>query len=99
MITIKMHNAYRTVVAICDSDLLGKVFEEGRRQLDVRESFYKGEEMSHAELVKLIKFQAGEDSTFNIVGPKACAAAKEAGIISDETVSTVQGVPFSLVLL
>jgi hypothetical protein len=84
---------------MCDADLLGKTFEEGRRQLEVRESFYKGEEMSHEDLVKLIKFQVGEDSTFNIVGQKAIAAAKEAGIISKEAVSTIQNIPFSLILL
>lgn len=99
MIKVKLHAAYRTVVAICDSDLLGKKFEEGKRQLDVRESFYNGEEMSHKDLLDLIKHQIAEDATFNIVGPKACAAAEEAGIISEETIMKIQGVPFSLVLL
>lgn len=99
MIKVKLHSAYRTVVAICDSDLLGKKFEEGKRQLDVRENFYNGEEMSHEELIDLINHQIGEDATFNIVGPKACAAAKEAGIISEETIMTIQDIPFSLVLL
>jgi hypothetical protein len=41
-----IHSSCRDVVAICDSELLGKVFEEGQLQLDVKESFYKGEKGS-----------------------------------------------------
>ena len=96
---VKIHKSYRTVVAVCDSELIGKKFEEGIIQLDVRKNFYKGEEKSFDELVELFKFQKAEDATFNIVGEDSIKAAKKAGLISNEGIKYVEKVPYSLVLL
>jgi uncharacterized protein len=99
MISIKLHKSYRTVVAVCDSNLLGKRFEKGIKQLDCRENFYKDKEHTHSEAVQLLKRESAEDSTFNIVGEKSIKAAKEAGIIDDSGILEIQGIPFALVLL
>lgn len=107
MICVKIHRSYRDVVAICDSELLGKRFEEpfqdssGQqiKQLDIRESFYKGEETDHQKAVSFIKSQAKEDATFNIVGPDSIKAALEAGIIKKEGIDKIDGVPYALSLL
>lgn len=96
---IKIHKAYREVVAICDSDLIGKMFEEGIRVLEVRENFYKGDEKSEQETIEIMQDLAKEDATFNIVGKKSCDCALKAGIISKEGIKQVQGVPFALILL
>ncbi len=96
---IKIHKSYRTVVAICDDDLIGKKFKEGERLLDVRESFYKGEHVDHDKAVEVMKAQSYDDATFNIVGKESVAAAQEAGIITKEGVGTVENIPFALVLL
>lgn len=96
---IKIHSSYRKVVAIADSDLIGKKFEEGKKQLDVRENFYKGKEVSKEEVLKTIKMQAIEDATFNIVGKESVAAALEAGIIKKEGILKIKGIPFALTLL
>ena len=98
-LSIKIHKAYRTVVAICDSDILGKKFEEGIKQLDVRENFYNGEEKSESEILELMKDFAMEDATFNIAGKNSVNCALKAGIISKQGIKHVQGVPFALVLL
>jgi len=34
-----------SIVAVCDSDILGKKFKEGKLVLKLDESFYKGEEV------------------------------------------------------
>jgi len=96
---IKIHKAYRQVVDVCDSDILGKKFEEGIKVLDIRENFYKGEEKPEAEVVELMRDLAMEDVTFNIVGQNSVSCALKAGIISKEGIKTVQGIPFALVLL
>ena len=96
---VKIHKSYRTVVAVCDSELVGKRFEEGIKQIDIRENFYRGEEKSFDELVELFKFQKAEDATFNIVGEDSIKAAKKAGLISNEEIKYVEKVPYSLVLL
>lgn len=96
---LKIHRSYRPVVALCDKNLIGKKFEEGKRQLELRENFYKGEEVSEAKAVKILQFQSRDDATFNIVGEKATLAAIKAKIISNEFISCVQGIPFALTLL
>jgi len=98
-IAIKVYKSYRIVVAACDSELLGKKFEEGIKQLDVRESFYKGIEVSEEEAIKVMQFQFREDATFNIVGENAINTAIKAGVIEQETVGKIQGIPFALKLL
>ena len=96
---IKIHKSYRIVVAVCDKEIVGKKFEQGKLQLDVRENFYKDKEVSHEEAVRILKFQAKEDATFNIVGDKSIKAALEAEIIIDEGVAYLQNIPFALVLV
>lgn len=96
---IKIHKAYRQVVAICDSDILGKRFEEGIKQLDIRENFYKGEEKSEAEILELMKDLAMEDATFNIAGKQSVNCALKIRLIDKKGIKTIQGVPFALVLL
>ena len=96
---LKIHKSVRNVVALCDNELLGKKFEEGNRQLDVRENFYKGDHLSEDEVADVMKYEAYEDSTFNIVGSKSIQIAKDLGIINDEDVSIVSNVPFVLLLL
>ena len=41
---VRIIKSYKNIVAVCDSELLGKKFESGKFQLDIKESFYKGEE-------------------------------------------------------
>ncbi len=96
---IKIHKAYRAVVAVCDSEILGKKFEEGIKQLDVRENFYNGEKKTESEMIDIMRDLAMEDSTFNLVGKKTISCALKAGLISQEGVKHVSGVPFALVLL
>jgi len=96
---VNIIKTYRDVVAICDSDLIGKKFEEGNFQLEVKESFFKGEETSKEELVKILNNLSQEDATFNIVGEESINIALEEGIVGEESIKRIQGVPFALVLL
>ena len=91
---VRIIKTYRDVIAICDANLLGKKFEEGKFQLDVKESFYKGEEASEEKVIELIKSFSGEDATFNVVGEKSVVAALKAGVVSEEDVSKIKGIPF-----
>jgi uncharacterized protein len=99
MFFINVINSYRDVVAICDSELLGKVFESEKFQLNIKESFYKGEEISEEELFNRIYHLSREDATFNVVGKNSINVALKAGIILKEGIKEIQGIPFALVLL
>jgi len=96
---IKIHKSYRDLVAVCDTNLVGKYFEEGNFQIDVKESFYKGEEIDEEELIEILQDMKKEDATFNIVGEKSVNASLKAGIISKDNVKKISKIPYSLVLL
>ena len=103
---VNVIKSYRDVIAVCDKEILGKVFEEPSgagdgviKQLNVKENFYKGKETEELEVIEIMRSFSAEDATFNIVGQKSVAAAIKAGIITEETVSEIKGIPFALVLL
>jgi len=96
---VNVIKSYRDVIAICDEELLGKKFEEGKFQLDIKESFFRGKESSEEEVLEIIKKMQVEDSTFNIVGEKSIQVALNAGIISKEGIGKIANIPFALVLV
>ena len=96
---VNVIKSYRDVVAVCDKELIGKKFEEGISQLDVKENFFKGRESSKEEVCEIMRDMKLEDSTFNIVGEKSIQTALKAGIITKEGVGEIQGIPFALVLM
>jgi len=96
---IKIIKSQRDVVAICDSDLIGKKFEEGNLQLEIKENFYLGQEADEEEVIETIQKMVREDATFNIVGENSVNAALKSGLIREEGIVKIQGIPVALVLL
>ena len=96
---IKIHKTYRDIVAVCDSELLGKYFEEDKFQLDIKESFFDGDKVDKEKAIEIMTYMSREDSTFYIVGEKSVNCAIEAGIISKQGIGKIDGIPFALVLL
>jgi len=94
-----IRSTVRDVVAICDEDLLGKVFEEGKAQLNVKENFYAGEKKEREETLDVIKHMMREDATFNVVGEESVNALIECGALRKEGVGEIGGVKFGLVLM
>ena len=96
---IKIHTSYRKVAAICDTDLIGKTFEEGNQSIFINPNFFKGDEKSQEEILKDIDILGAEDATFNFVGKESVDTALKAGVIKQEGIREIQGVPIALVLL
>ena len=88
---VKQHVARdrRLLLAVCDSDLKGKKFEDNKIQLDLSSDFYNGEEMDEERVLKLMKCA----SMVNLVGKKSVELGIKAGIIEKEHVIKVKGVP------
>lgn len=99
MYFFKIHRAYRDIVAICDSNLIGKRFEEGKFQLDVKEDFFKGEEVSEEKIIEIISDMSMEDATFNIIGRSSTNTALKTGLITEQGIKEISGIPFALVLI
>ena len=96
---VKIIKSCRTIIIICDSNLIGKKLEQGEFQLDLKENFFEGDEKSKQETIDIMRDMAQEDATFNIVGQESTDTALEAGIINKEGIKTIQDIPFALVLL
>ena len=76
------------VVIICDSELIGRNFEEGGLKLRVDRSFYKGREATPEECLKALK----EATIANMVG-SIVERAVEAGFVHPSSVIRIQNVP------
>ena len=98
-ILLKVHKSYRFVVSVCDKELLGKKFVDGKRQLDLTGEFFNGDEFGLEEASGKISKLVEEDATFNVVGVKSVNIMKNLGIVKREGVLEVSGIPFALVLL
>lgn len=96
---VKIIKSHRDIVTICDDNLIGKRFEEGKFQLDIKESFFQGKEMNEEETIKVIVKMFADDATFYIIGEESVKTAIKSGLIDEEEVKRIQGIPFSLLLL
>jgi hypothetical protein len=83
------HAEGEVLVAVCDSELLGKRFIEGQLQLEVTAAFF-GEEKASFEDVA----QALEKATMaNFVGERAVACAIGLQYVQAENVLRIRGIP------
>ncbi|MDD5192975.1 MAG: DUF424 family protein [Candidatus Nanoarchaeia archaeon] len=96
---LKIHEAYRKIVALADTSLIGKTFSEGIKQIEIKPGFFQGEEKSQKEVLKILKDMEKEDATFNIVGKEAIETAIEARIISKNGIIEIDGIPIALGLM
>ncbi len=88
---VKIHKKDgRTVVAVCDDNLLGQKIEDGELQLDLSSDFYKGTSYSDKILVRDIMRNA---DVLNVVGKTAVALALEEGLIDKMHIITIKGIP------
>ena len=77
------------LVAVCDPDILGKVFEEGDLVIEVTEKFYGNRRVKKEEVIKALRYA----TIANITGVNSVECAIEAGIIDRERVLWIAGVP------
>ncbi len=87
---VKIHKKeHRTIIAVCDKELIGQLLEENGKQLDLRSDFYKGDEKSVQEIGDLMRNADG----VNLVGKESIALGLQEGVIEKEHVLTIKGVP------
>ncbi len=96
---LKIHNSYRKIIALSDTDLIGKTFEQGIKQIEITPNFFKGQEKNKEQIIPILKALQKEDATFNIVGKESVQTALEAGIIKQKGIIKIQNVPVALILL
>ncbi len=93
MIYIRIHHTEKgMMVAMCDEELIGKVFTEGGREINLKDyaDFYKGELIKEEEALKLID----EKSLYsaNVVGKRAVQQIIKKGLANSKQVAKISGV-------
>ncbi|MBW2986472.1 DUF424 family protein [Candidatus Woesearchaeota archaeon] len=87
---VKVHKRNgKTLVAVCDTDLIGKKFEEGELQLDLTSDFYAGEELDEKAAGDLIR----NAYMINLVGENAVKLGMDEGIIEKDHIIKIAGIP------
>ena len=82
------------LLCICDAEILGKTFHEGRITFRVKEDFYKGRRVVVEEAIELI-----EASTMvNMVGKNVVKKAIERGFVHPEAVLNIESVPHAQIV-
>ena len=80
----------RVVLAVVDSELVGKKLMQGDKVLDLSSDFYNGDEKSPDEVLEMMK----EAHVFNLVGEKSIDLAKSLNIA--EEVHEICGVKYAM---
>jgi len=75
------------LVSVCDPDVLGETFENGKISLTVDEAFYDGEEADEQAVVNSL----ARCSVANLVGTDSVALAVEHGFVEEENVLDLEG--------
>jgi len=87
---VKVHQFKdRSVVAIADKEIIGKIFTEKNLEINISAHFYSGEEKSKDEVIEILK----RSSNLNLVGKETIQLALEHDIIDKESIITIQGIP------
>lgn len=90
MISIKIYNNGKDLlIGACDEELIGKKFEDGKFQIDVTKDFYDGERIAPEILKKYLE----EATIANLVGEETIKAAIEMGLIDEECITRIKGIP------
>lgn len=79
----------KSVLAVCDKDLLGKSLKSGKIKFKVSESFYGGRKVKEKKLRKLLE----ENNNINLIGEKCVKIALEEKLINENSIIKIENVP------
>jgi len=81
----------QTIIALCDSNLLGKVYSQGEAVLDLKNyrGFYEGNPVSEMEAIELLR----KADNANIVGERAVAVAQKTLGVPKTRLKRISGIP------
>jgi hypothetical protein len=85
--------AGQVILVITDSELVGKVFTEGNKQLDLSKDFYKGEEKNIKEVKEIIE----KAYVLHLTGKNIIQVCTDLGYI--EKVIVIDNIPHAEVLV
>ncbi len=81
-------DAKYTMVAVCDTGLIGETYRDGRLKLEIKTDFYKGVATTIQEAVRAISTA----DIANLVGNQIVDAAVSAGLVSPSAILRIAGI-------
>jgi hypothetical protein len=84
----------RTLLALCDAEMLGKTLKQGKLRFHIDEKFYKGSLMSLEDAVTLIQ----QSTIVNMIGYAVVKKAIDRGLIHPDAVLRIDGVPHAQIV-
>ena len=94
---VKIHKrGDRTIIAVCDKELIGQKIIEGEKQLDLTSEFYNGEEITDiGEIGDLLR----NADIINLVGEKSVKIGIDEELISQENIIKIKNIPHAQAIL
>lgn len=83
------------LVAVCDANLVGKVFREGSLKIEVKEDFYGTEDVDEKEVEDALR----KATIANITGEMAVELAIRLGIVDKDKVLKIENCPHAQMVL
>jgi hypothetical protein len=90
---LRIHDSGKgRIVAVCDENLIGRVFDDGKACLDLDRyrGFYVGEKAGGKEVREAL----GKFSSANIVGKESVAVAVSMGLAAEDDVMYIKRTPY-----
>jgi hypothetical protein len=89
---LRVHQQGReTLIAVCDSDILGEKFKEGHLHIDVSSDFFGDEPATGSEVEAALR----RATMANFVGCKTVEHAIRLGYVEKENVLSIDGVLYA----
>jgi hypothetical protein len=89
-------NNQSTIITLCDSELVGKTFEEGKKILDLSSDYYKGQEYTDTSVIADTLRNA---DIIMAVGQKAIDLLKREELLTTDETKTIQEIPYTQVVI
>jgi hypothetical protein len=83
----------KTIVNICDKELIGKIIKGKDNQIEITKEYFGEDEINNKEAVELMNMS----NTLNLVGEEAIKIANKERIGTSEAVKKIGKVPFLMV--
>jgi hypothetical protein len=82
------------VVAMCDNELIGNIYAEGRMELNLKDyaEFYKGELVDESEAEDGVKGELIYSA--NVIGERSVGIFVKNGMAGEENIRRIRGIPF-----
>ncbi len=82
-------DAKGVLVAVCDWDVIGQTFRQGKLKLEVKSEFYKGSPAAIPDAIQAVNTA----DVANLVGEKIVEAAIREGLVDSAAVVRISGIP------